>query len=346
MLRSVLYKYFAFSKWQLIFDGILLFKECQPLIGTKLHLDIVIVVMYVQLYNVATDRYARGIAVHNIPSLTNVPMLAFQWQLMSKLSRHNYLHQSSNTRRKCKPTHEPDRCAKVSPTGYCEQPINTHYIKLSSAHAWLTFVPTTRQQSYNTIPASRNYAFRKLFLRQRQNRLHRRSHHSCMHNPCRHQPYTYLHLLTHSPPTRVSATASTAANWAAHPTPTTSSPTAPKSRSPEHQAKSSRRPTAKILLWITFARIAVRSVLGSWWTFSQGLCWFTIGTPLYGGGLSKDEELETVVLRAGIFDDQDLLHQCKPIVEIYTSQRLKWVAPVEICQQFEGMLPSQWAGLK
>jgi hypothetical protein len=78
VLRSVLYKYFAFSEWQLIFDGILLFKECHPLIGRKLHLDIVIVAMSVQLYNVATDRYARGIAVHNIPSLTNVPMLAFQ----------------------------------------------------------------------------------------------------------------------------------------------------------------------------------------------------------------------------------------------------------------------------
>ena len=66
-----------------------------------------------------------------------------------------------------------------------------------------------------------------------------------------------------------------------------------------------------------------------------------IGTPLYGGGLSKEEELETVVMRAGIFDDQDLLHQCKPIVEIYTCHRLNWIAPVEGCQQFEGMLPSQ-----
>jgi hypothetical protein len=42
-----------------------------------------------------------------------------------------------------------------------------------------------------------------------------------------------------------------------------------------------------------------------------------------------------------VFDDQNLLNQCAPIVEIYTSQRLNWVAPVEGCQQFEGMLPSQ-----
>jgi hypothetical protein len=66
----------------------------------------------------------------------------------------------------------------------------------------------------------------------------------------------------------------------------------------------------------------------------------TTGSPLYGGALSKEGQLETIVMRAGIFDDQDLLHQCAPIVEIYTSQRLKWIAPVEGCQQFEGMLPS------
>jgi len=43
-----------------------------------LNLDKVIVVMSVHLYNVVIDGYARGIAVHNIPSLTNVSMLAFQ----------------------------------------------------------------------------------------------------------------------------------------------------------------------------------------------------------------------------------------------------------------------------
>ena len=65
------------------------------------------------------------------------------------------------------------------------------------------------------------------------------------------------------------------------------------------------------------------------------------GTPLYGGAVGRDGELGSVVLRAGIFDDQDLLHQCVPIVEIYTSQRLEWVTPVQGCRQFDGMLPSQ-----
>lgn len=66
-----------------------------------------------------------------------------------------------------------------------------------------------------------------------------------------------------------------------------------------------------------------------------------LGTPIYGGAVSEEGELDAIVLRAGIFDNQDILHQCKPIIEIYTSQRLSWVAPVEGCRQFEGMLPSQ-----
>lgn len=56
--------------------------------------------------------------------------------------------------------------------------------------------------------------------------------------------------------------------------------------------------------------------------------------------MSKDGELDAIVIRAGVLDDQDILNQCKPVVEIYTSQRLSWIAPVEGCQQFEGMLPS------
>ena len=85
----------------------------------------------------------------------------------------------------------------------------------------------------------------------------------------------------------------------------------------------------------------MRSIPGGRCKFPEGSADLTLGTPLYGGALSKDGELETVVMRAGIFDDQDILHQCKPIVEIYTCQRLKWIAPAEGCQQFEGMLPSQ-----
>jgi hypothetical protein len=68
--------------------------------------------------------------------------------------------------------------------------------------------------------------------------------------------------------------------------------------------------------------------------------YFLVGTPLYGGALSKDGEIESVVMRAGIFDDQGLLSRCKPVVEIYTTQRLEWVDAVEGCMQFEGMLSS------
>jgi len=68
---------------------------------------------------------------------------------------------------------------------------------------------------------------------------------------------------------------------------------------------------------------------------------YMTGSPLFGGAVGKDGELGTIVMRAGIFDDQNLLHQCKPIVEIYAGQRLKWIVPVEGCQQFEGMLPSE-----
>jgi len=44
------------------------------------------------------------------------------------------------------------------------------------------------------------------------------------------------------------------------------------------------------------------------------------------------------VIRAGIFDDADLLDQTKPEVEIYTERRLKWVVPTEGAGQVEGML--------
>ncbi|SMR57057.1 unnamed protein product [Zymoseptoria tritici ST99CH_1E4] len=64
------------------------------------------------------------------------------------------------------------------------------------------------------------------------------------------------------------------------------------------------------------------------------------GTPLYGGAVTKDGELDSIVIRAGIFDEQELLHRAAPVVEIYTSNRLRWLPPLEGCGQFEGMLPS------
>lgn len=65
------------------------------------------------------------------------------------------------------------------------------------------------------------------------------------------------------------------------------------------------------------------------------------GTPLYGGAVDENGEIDALIIRSGVFEDQTLLSQCAPVVEMFTSQRLKWVAPVEGCLQFEGMLPSQ-----
>ncbi|KAI5243123.1 hypothetical protein E4T42_07452 [Aureobasidium subglaciale] len=63
------------------------------------------------------------------------------------------------------------------------------------------------------------------------------------------------------------------------------------------------------------------------------------GTPLYGGSLSPDEKLDAIVLRAGTFEDQEIMHDQLPIIEIYTSRRLRWIEPLPYCQQFEAMLP-------
>jgi len=44
------------------------------------------------------------------------------------------------------------------------------------------------------------------------------------------------------------------------------------------------------------------------------------------------------VIRAGMFDNADLLDQRKPEVEIYTERRLEWVVPAEGAAQIEDML--------
>jgi len=65
------------------------------------------------------------------------------------------------------------------------------------------------------------------------------------------------------------------------------------------------------------------------------------GTPLFGGSVGADGELRgTLVIRAGIFEDESLLSKCRPVVEIFTSQRLEWITPVEGCKQIDGMLHS------
>ncbi|THW99704.1 hypothetical protein D6D13_09983 [Aureobasidium pullulans] len=60
------------------------------------------------------------------------------------------------------------------------------------------------------------------------------------------------------------------------------------------------------------------------------------GSPLYGGAVDESGKLQTAVVRAGCFDDLEVLKGKKPSVEIYTAQRLEWILPVEGAAQFEG----------
>jgi len=63
------------------------------------------------------------------------------------------------------------------------------------------------------------------------------------------------------------------------------------------------------------------------------------GTPLFGHSVSSSGTPEGMtVIRAGMFDNADLLDQRKPEVEIYTERRLEWVVPAEGAAQVEGML--------
>lgn len=64
-----------------------------------------------------------------------------------------------------------------------------------------------------------------------------------------------------------------------------------------------------------------------------------IGTPLFGRRIKADGELaEITILRAGIFEDEELLNKRGPEAELYTERRLKWVDPVEGAAQINGML--------
>ncbi|KAI2717430.1 hypothetical protein CBS147332_4310 [Penicillium roqueforti] len=63
------------------------------------------------------------------------------------------------------------------------------------------------------------------------------------------------------------------------------------------------------------------------------------GTPLYGHKIKPNGEAEEVtIVRAGIFDDTEILDEGRPAVELYTESRLKWLSPVEGAGQFIGML--------
>ncbi|GAD93196.1 conserved hypothetical protein [Paecilomyces variotii No. 5] len=66
-----------------------------------------------------------------------------------------------------------------------------------------------------------------------------------------------------------------------------------------------------------------------------------VGTPLYGHKVSPNGDADgTVIVRAGIFDDIEILNQQQPEAEIYTDGRVKWIKPVEGANQFIGMPPS------
>lgn len=54
---------------------------------------------------------------------------------------------------------------------------------------------------------------------------------------------------------------------------------------------------------------------------------------------------DTVVLRAGILDDIEVVNQLKPQVEIYTDRRVRWVSSAEGADQFTGMLPIPESGV-
>ncbi|KAJ5524742.1 hypothetical protein N7494_011392 [Penicillium frequentans] len=64
------------------------------------------------------------------------------------------------------------------------------------------------------------------------------------------------------------------------------------------------------------------------------------GTPLYGWKIKPDgEPNEVTVVRAGIFDDIEMLDQRKPEAELFCGSRLKWMNPIEGAAQFSGMPP-------
>lgn len=45
-----------------------------------------------------------------------------------------------------------------------------------------------------------------------------------------------------------------------------------------------------------------------------------------------------MIVRAGIFEDEELLNMRGPEAELYTERKLKWVGNVEGAAQVEGML--------
>ncbi|CBF70524.1 hypothetical protein AN5940.2 [Aspergillus nidulans FGSC A4] len=64
------------------------------------------------------------------------------------------------------------------------------------------------------------------------------------------------------------------------------------------------------------------------------------GTPLYGLRVNPDgSQGESMIVRAGIFDNLSLFNQVKPKAELYVDGRVSWLCPIEGAEQFVGMVP-------
>lgn len=55
--------------------------------------------------------------------------------------------------------------------------------------------------------------------------------------------------------------------------------------------------------------------------------------------MSGDNPDEIAIVRAGIFDDMELLNEHKPQAELYVGGRAKWVCSIEGAGQFPAMAP-------
>jgi hypothetical protein len=64
------------------------------------------------------------------------------------------------------------------------------------------------------------------------------------------------------------------------------------------------------------------------------------GTPLYGFRIEPSGAADDIVIvRAGIFDELEVLNARRPVAELYINGRVSWMCPLEGTAQFEGMLP-------
>ncbi|KAL4784886.1 Mss4-like protein, partial [Aspergillus varians] len=64
------------------------------------------------------------------------------------------------------------------------------------------------------------------------------------------------------------------------------------------------------------------------------------GTPLYGHRINESGVPDEItIVRAGIFDDIELLDRRKPEAEIYIVGRVRWLCPLDGVNQFLRMVP-------